>query len=128
VKIQNFLNNQPRQRNKLYSNNSYNQRSTPRIQPLTEEGLVARLSVNAETIRSERVNLPSPLFVAWCKSKDRAALGLGISPKYRVISSCELVYRCDANASREEKSGMMGQETLQFEAKLSESQEIQSEI
>jgi hypothetical protein len=75
VKIQNYLNNQPRQRNKSYSNNSYNQRSTPRIQPLTEEGLAARLSVNAETIRSERVNLPSPLFVAWCKSKDRAGLG-----------------------------------------------------
>jgi murein L,D-transpeptidase YcbB/YkuD len=75
MKIQNYLNNQPRQRNKSYNNNSYHQRSTPRIQPLTEEGLAARLGVNAETIHSERVNLPSPLFVAWCKSKDRAGLG-----------------------------------------------------
>ncbi|QLE53541.1 hypothetical protein FD724_37315 (plasmid) [Nostoc sp. C057] len=28
-----------------------------------------------ETVRNERINLPPPLFVAWCKNKDRAGLG-----------------------------------------------------
>jgi hypothetical protein len=75
TKIKNYLNNQPKRRNKSYNNNSYYQRSTPRIQPLTEEGLAARLGVSSETVREQRINLPPPLFVAWCKGKDRAGLG-----------------------------------------------------
>ncbi|MFN6565201.1 MAG: hypothetical protein RMY28_036115 [Nostoc sp. ChiSLP01] len=75
VKIQNHLNNQPRQRNKSYNNNSYLNRQTPRIQPLTEEGLAARLGVSVETVRKERINLPPPLFVSWCKGKDKSGIG-----------------------------------------------------
>ncbi|MBE9209186.1 hypothetical protein IQ244_22255 [Nostoc sp. LEGE 06077] len=75
MKIQNYLNNQPKRQNKSYNNNSYYQGQTPRIQPLTAENLAVRLNVNAETVREQRVNLPPPLFVAWCKGKDRGGLG-----------------------------------------------------
>jgi hypothetical protein len=75
IKIQNYLNNQPRRQKKSYNNNSSYQRQTPRIQPLTEEGLASRLGISVETIREQRINLPPPLFVAWCKGKDRAGLG-----------------------------------------------------
>ncbi|MFN6488090.1 MULTISPECIES: hypothetical protein [unclassified Nostoc] len=75
IKIQNYLNNQPRRGNKSYYNNSSYQGHTPRMQPLTEEGLGKRLGVSLETVRKERINLPPPLFVAWCKGKDRAGLG-----------------------------------------------------
>jgi hypothetical protein len=75
IKIQNHLNNQPRRQKKSYYNNSSYQGQTPRMQPLTEEGLASRLGVSQETVRKERINLPPPLFVAWCKGKDRAGLG-----------------------------------------------------
>ncbi|MBD2615895.1 hypothetical protein H6G94_32385 [Nostoc punctiforme FACHB-252] len=75
IKIQNHLNNQPKRQKKSYNNNSYYQGQTPRIQPLTEEGLASRLGVSVETIREQRINLQPPLFVAWCKGKDRAGLG-----------------------------------------------------
>jgi hypothetical protein len=42
IKIQNHLNNQPRRGNKSYNNNSSFIGHTPRIQPLTEEGLASR--------------------------------------------------------------------------------------
>ena len=74
IKIQNYLNNQPRRTNKSYNNSSY-QGQSPRMQPLTEEGLASRLGVSVETIRKERINLPPPLFVSWCKSKDRSGMG-----------------------------------------------------
>ncbi|RCJ39619.1 hypothetical protein A6770_38560 [Nostoc minutum NIES-26] len=73
--IQNYLNNQPRRPNKSYNNNSYLKGQTPRIQPLMEGNLAARLGVNQETIRKERINLPPPLFVAWCKRKDASGMG-----------------------------------------------------
>ncbi|NDJ25683.1 hypothetical protein GS682_29645 [Nostoc sp. B(2019)] len=75
IKIQNHLNNQPRRPNKSYYNNSSYQGRTPRIQPLTEEGLAKRLGLAIETIRKERINLPPPLFVAWCKGKDTSGMG-----------------------------------------------------
>lgn len=75
IKIQNYLNNQPQRRNKSYNNNSYYQRQTPRRQALTEESLAARLGVSQETVRKERINLPPPLFVAWCKGKDTSGMG-----------------------------------------------------
>ncbi|MEI2578552.1 hypothetical protein [Scytonema sp. PRP1] len=75
IQIQNHLNNQPRRRNKSYYNNSYYQGQTPRIQPLTEENLASRLGVSVETVRSERINLQPPLFVAWCKRKDTSGIG-----------------------------------------------------
>lgn len=75
IKIQNHLNNQPRRQKKSYYNNSYYQAQTPRIQPLTEEGLASRLGVSVETVRKERINLQPPLFVAWCKGKDRSGMG-----------------------------------------------------
>ncbi|MBE9003856.1 hypothetical protein IQ259_02125 [Fortiea sp. LEGE XX443] len=75
IKIQNYLNNQPKRQKKSYNNNSYYPGLTPRIQPLTEEGLASRLGVSVETIREQRINLPPPLFVGWCKGKDRAGLG-----------------------------------------------------
>lgn len=75
IKIQNYLNNQPKRQKKSYNNNSYYQGQTPRIQPLTAEGLASRLGVSVETIREQRINLPPPLFVGWCKGKDRAGLG-----------------------------------------------------
>ncbi|WP_099069272.1 hypothetical protein [Nostoc linckia] len=75
VKIQNHLNNQTKRHNKSYNNNSYLNRQTPRIQPITEENLAARLNVSVETIREQRVNLPPPLFVAWCKGKDKSGIG-----------------------------------------------------
>ncbi|MBD2525631.1 MULTISPECIES: hypothetical protein [unclassified Nostoc] len=75
IKIQNHLNNQPRRQKKSYYNNSSYQGHTPRIQPLTEEGLASRLGVNVETIREQRINLHPPLFVAWCKGKDRSGMG-----------------------------------------------------
>ncbi|MBW4689244.1 MAG: hypothetical protein KME40_30160 [Komarekiella atlantica HA4396-MV6] len=74
LKIQDYLNNQLKQPKKSY-NNSYYQRSTQRIQPLTEEGLATRLGVSVETIREQRTKLHPPLFVAWCKGKDRAGMG-----------------------------------------------------
>ncbi|MBD6620153.1 hypothetical protein FNW02_31270 [Komarekiella sp. 'clone 1'] len=74
LKIQDYLNNQLKQTKKSYSN-SYYQRTTQRIQPLTEEGLATRLGVNVETIREQRNKLHLPLFVAWCKGKDRAGMG-----------------------------------------------------
>jgi hypothetical protein len=75
IKIQNYLNNQQGRGQKSYYNNSSNRGQSPRIQPLTEEGLASRLGVNQETVRKERMNLHPPLFVAWCKGKDRAGLG-----------------------------------------------------
>ncbi|MHC5747978.1 MAG: hypothetical protein ACYTXT_40215 [Nostoc sp.] len=76
IKIQNHLNNQPRRGNKSYNNNSsFIGHKFPRMQPLTEEGLASRLGVSLETVRKERINLHPPLFVAWCKGKDRAGLG-----------------------------------------------------
>ncbi|MBD2682870.1 MULTISPECIES: hypothetical protein [Nostoc] len=75
IKIQDYLNKQPRRQNKSYNNNSYLNRQTPRIQPITEENLAARLNVSVETIREQRVNLPPPLFVAWCKGKDKSGIG-----------------------------------------------------
>lgn len=75
IKIQNHLNNQSRRGNKSYNNNSSFIGHTPRMQPLTEEDLGKRLGVSLETVRKERINLPPPLFVAWCKGKDRAGLG-----------------------------------------------------
>ncbi|BAY72729.1 hypothetical protein NIES23_55570 (plasmid) [Trichormus variabilis NIES-23] len=50
-KIQTYLNNQPKQRGKSYSRNSYTQASTPRMKPLTPEGLASRLGVSVETLR-----------------------------------------------------------------------------
>ncbi len=78
LKIQDYLNNQLKQTKKSYNNsynNSYYQRSTQRIQPLTEEGLAARLGVSVETIREQRNKLHPPLFVAWCKGKDKSGMG-----------------------------------------------------
>ncbi|MBC6435708.1 hypothetical protein FM036_41060 [Nostoc sp. HG1] len=75
IKIQNYLNNQQKRGQKSYYNNSSFQGHTPRMQPLTEEGLAQRLGVSLETVRKERINLPPPLFVAWCKGKDRAGMG-----------------------------------------------------
>lgn len=74
IKIQNHLNNQPRRGNKSYNNSSF-KGHTPRIQPLTEEGLASRLGVSQETVRKERNNLQPPLFVAWCKRKDASGIG-----------------------------------------------------
>jgi hypothetical protein len=74
IKIQNYLNNQPRGANKSYNNSSF-KGQTPRIQPLTEEGLASRLCVNVETIREQRNKLHPPLFVAWCKGKDKSGMG-----------------------------------------------------
>ncbi|MDZ8139582.1 MAG: hypothetical protein RM049_30560 [Nostoc sp. DedQUE04] len=75
VKIQDYLNNQQKRGQKSYYNNSSFKVHTPRMQPLTEEGLAKRLGVSEETVRKERIKLPPPLFVAWCKGKDRAGLG-----------------------------------------------------
>ncbi|MCC5613157.1 hypothetical protein LC612_42395 [Nostoc sp. CHAB 5834] len=75
IKIQNYLNNQQKRGQKSYYNNSSFQGHTPRMQPLTEEGLASRLGVSQESVRKERIKLPPPLFVAWCKGKDRAGLG-----------------------------------------------------
>jgi len=75
MKIQNYLNNQPSQQKKSYYNNSSNHGQTPRIQPLTEEALAKRLGVTQETVREQRINLHPPLFVAWCKGKDRSGMG-----------------------------------------------------
>jgi hypothetical protein len=75
IKIQNYLNNQQGRGNKSYYNNSSYRGQSPRMQPLTEEGLGSRLGVSQETVRKERIKLPPPLFVAWCKGKDRAGLG-----------------------------------------------------
>jgi hypothetical protein len=72
IKIQNYLNNQQGRGQKSYYNNSSNRGQSPRIQPLTEEGLASRLGVSQETVSKERINLHPPLFVAWCKGKDRA--------------------------------------------------------
>ncbi|MHC5719804.1 MAG: hypothetical protein ACYTX0_49160, partial [Nostoc sp.] len=63
IKIQNHLNNQPRRGNKSYNNNSSFKVHTPRMQPLTEEGLASRLGVSVETIREQRNKLHPPLFV-----------------------------------------------------------------
>ncbi|WP_196515651.1 hypothetical protein [Nostoc sp. WHI] len=75
IKIQDYLNNQQKRGQKSYYNNSSFKAHTPRMQPLTEEGLAKRLGVSEESVRKERINLPPPLFVAWCKGKDRAGLG-----------------------------------------------------
>ena len=75
MKIQNHLNNQQGRGNKSSYNNSSYQRQPQRIQPLTEEGLASRLSVSVETVREQRINLPPPLFVGWCKGKDRSGMG-----------------------------------------------------
>ncbi|MBD2254819.1 hypothetical protein [Nostoc parmelioides] len=74
-KIQIYLNNQPKQRGKSYSRSSYTQASTPRMKPLTEQGLASRLGVNVETLREQTAKLPPPLFVAWCKGKDSSSMG-----------------------------------------------------
>ncbi|MBN3959141.1 hypothetical protein [Nostoc sp. NMS8] len=75
IKIQDYLNNQQKRGQKSYYNNSSYPGQSPRMQPLTEEGLAKRLGVSEETVRKERIKLPPPLFVAWCKGKDRAGLG-----------------------------------------------------
>lgn len=75
IKIQDYLNNQQKRGQKSYYNNSSFQGHTPRMQPLTEEGLAKRLGVSEETVRKERIKLPPPLFVAWCKGKDRSGVG-----------------------------------------------------
>jgi len=75
AKIQNYLNNQSKQRGKPYSRNSYTQASAPRMKPLTEEGLASRLGVNVETLRKQTAKLPPPLFVSWCKGKDSSSVG-----------------------------------------------------
>jgi hypothetical protein len=75
IKIQNYLNNQQKRGQKSYYNNSSFKVHTRLLQPLTEEGLASRLGVSEETVRKERIKLPPPLFVAWCKGKDRAGLG-----------------------------------------------------
>ncbi|MCW5319189.1 hypothetical protein GTQ43_38010 [Nostoc sp. KVJ3] len=75
IKIQDYLNNQQKRGQKSYYNNSSFKAHTPRMQPLTEEGLASRLGVSEESVRKERIKLPPPLFVAWCKGKDRAGLG-----------------------------------------------------
>ncbi|MHC5939292.1 hypothetical protein [Nostoc sp.] len=80
IKIQNYLNNQPRRTKKSYYNNSSYQGQVPRMQPLTEEGLASRLGLAIETVREQRNKLHSPLFVAWCKGKDRAGLGWEFNP------------------------------------------------
>ena len=72
IKIQNYLNNQQKRGQKSYYNNSSFKVHTRLLQPLTEEGLASRLGVSEETVRKERIKLPPPLFVAWCKGKDRA--------------------------------------------------------
>ncbi|PHJ58472.1 hypothetical protein VF14_18755 [Nostoc linckia z18] len=74
IKIQNHLNNQPRRGNKSYNNSSF-KGHTPRIQPLTEEGLASRLGLAIETVREQRIKLHPPLFVAWCKGKDKSGMG-----------------------------------------------------
>jgi hypothetical protein len=74
LKIQDYLNNQLKQTKKSYSN-SYYQRQTQKIQPLTEEGLASRLGVSVETVREQRNQLHPPLFVAWCKGKDKSGMG-----------------------------------------------------
>ena len=75
IKIQDYLNNQQKRGQKSYYNNSSFKVHTPRMQPLTEEDLAKRLGVSEESVRKERIKLPPPLFVAWCKNKDRAGLG-----------------------------------------------------
>jgi hypothetical protein len=75
IKIQNHLNNQPRRGNQSYNNNSSFKGHTPRIQPLTEEGLASRLGLAIETVREQRIKLHPPLFVAWCKGKDKSGMG-----------------------------------------------------
>ncbi|QFS51161.1 hypothetical protein [Nostoc sphaeroides] len=75
IKIQNYLNNQQGRGKKSYYNNSSYRGQSPRMQPLTEEGLAFRLGVSEESVRKERINLPPPLFVAWCKGKDRSGIG-----------------------------------------------------
>jgi hypothetical protein len=75
IKIQNHLNNQPRRGNKSYNNNSSFKVHTSRMQPLTEEGLASRLGVSQETVREQRIKLHPPLFVAWCKGKDKSGMG-----------------------------------------------------
>ncbi|BAY15033.1 hypothetical protein NIES21_08190 [Anabaenopsis circularis NIES-21] len=77
LKIQAVLNNQPKRQNKSYNNNISH---TPRIQPLTEESLAFRLNVSQETVRKNRIDLPSTLFIAWCKEYDRAGLGWEFKP------------------------------------------------
>ncbi|MHC5777968.1 hypothetical protein [Nostoc sp.] len=74
IKIQNHLNNQQKRGNKSYNNSSFKVH-TPRIQPLTEEGLASRLGLAIETVREQRIKLHPPLFVAWCKGKDRSGMG-----------------------------------------------------
>ncbi len=75
IKIQNHLNNQQKRGNKSYNNNSSFKVHTPRMQPLTEEGLASRLGVSQETVREQRIKLHPPLFVAWCKGKDKSGMG-----------------------------------------------------
>lgn len=75
IKIQNHLNNQQKRGNKSYNNNSSFKVHTSRMQPLTEEGLASRLGVSVETIREQRNKLHPPLFVAWCKGKDKSGMG-----------------------------------------------------
>ncbi len=75
IKIQNYLNNQQGRGNKSYNNNSSFKGHTPRMQPLSEEGLASRLGVSQETVREQRIKLHPPLFVAWCKGKDKSGMG-----------------------------------------------------
>ncbi|WP_414624632.1 hypothetical protein [Calothrix sp. CCY 0018] len=73
--IQNHLNNQQKSNKKSYYNNSSSSRQTPRMKPLAEEGLAKRLSVSLEALRKERIELPAPHFVAWCKRRDTSNIG-----------------------------------------------------
>ncbi|WP_265276850.1 hypothetical protein [Nostoc sp. KVJ3] len=58
IKIQDYLKNQQKRGQKSYYNNSSYSGQSPRMQPLTEEGLAKRLGVSEETVRKERINLP----------------------------------------------------------------------
>ena len=49
IKIQDYLNNQQKRGQKSYYNNSSYSGQSPRMQPLTEEGLAKRLGVSLET-------------------------------------------------------------------------------
>ncbi|QLE53648.1 hypothetical protein FD724_37325 (plasmid) [Nostoc sp. C057] len=48
IKIQDYLNNQQKRGQKSYYNNSSYSGQSPRMQPLTEEGLAKRLGVSEE--------------------------------------------------------------------------------
>ncbi|MFS0520305.1 hypothetical protein ACEYW6_37310, partial [Nostoc sp. UIC 10607] len=55
IKIQDYLNNQQKRGQKSYYNNSSYSGQSPRMQPLTEEGLASRLGVRKLYARSELI-------------------------------------------------------------------------